>query len=896
MSHLPDPERPHAQPMTVSTYFLRRRLGPGRAHPGRLGLHTATVLLIASMSLGTLSGQTTTASLESTFSQAAEAYNKGDYARSITLFEQVLKQARPGPVLESIYFTIAQARLLLGDHDGAIEGFRTYLKLYPNGAQLNDARAGLTKAFIATKRMPDALAAIDSLRNLRERSGSQGIDNYAVVLDLTLSITDSLLADKKPAQALELIQSSFFRDEIIDAQRRRIVELERLHKLAQATAGATGADSVSGANREALVTRLKNARDALKLIEDKTDFDIPRLLRQAQCYMELDRPWEATVVYNETLSKFPQSPDRAYALRGLIFARQMVNRLEDAQALCQQFLDQFPASPLASEIAAIGGQISSQLQDNRKAEAFFGTAVSGSTGEMLERVIFQLGGTRFALGDWAGSREMFDRYVRDYPKGEWTDNAAYRSAITWFLDIADVDRYTKAEKAIKAFIDKNPSSEYLADAYYRLAVCKFAFQEYKLVLTACADWQQRFPANSLLPEVLSLQGDVQKTMGDTEAATESYLAAAGASSTDEVISYALNEVGRLLEQKRDWARLDSVFAGQIQRQPDSKLALGWYYWVARAKARAGQIDESWNFLADHVGVQLDNPANEDVEKIIELMAQIRSRQRTPEGAPPAPAPNVQLSERLKIADDASTLVKARVLYYQARVLGFTRKQAEADALILSIGQLPPEALSAPLLAISGEALFKSGNTERAETFFNTLLQQFPNSDYRDFAYVGIGDLALAKDDAQSALARYTEALKKGAPHRQREATVGQARSQFALGNFAEAAKLFELIAGAKEWRGEATALSLFYLGEIAVKQGDLPKGIIFYQRVFVSHVRYPEWVAKSYLATGQSFEALGKNKEAAATYREMLRNEKLTDQPQSAVARTRLKALDPAST
>ena len=861
-----------------------------------LAPRTAAVLLITSISLGTLSGQTTSASLESSFNQGADAYNKGDYARAITLFEQVLKQARPSPALDSIYFTVAQARLLMGDHNGAIEAFRTYLKLYPNGAQLNDARAGLTKAFIATKRMPEALAAIDSLRNLRDRSGSQGIDNYASVLDLTLSIVDSLLAEKKAAQALELIQPALFRDEIIEAQRRRIVELDRLHKLTLSTGGGNSADSVTGANRDALAARMKNARDALKLIEDKTDFDIPRLLRQAQCYMELDLPWEATVVYNETLSRFPQSPDRAYALRGLIFARQMVNRLEDAQSLCQRFMDQFPASPLAPEVAAIGGQISSQLQDNKSAEAFFGTAVTGSTGDMLERVIFQLGGTRFSLGDWAGSREMFDRYVRDYPKGNWADNAAYRSAITWFLDIADVDRYTKAEKSLKAFIDKNPSSEYLADAYYRLAVCKFAFQEYKPAIAACADWQTRFPANSLLPEVLSLQGDVQKTLGDTDAATESYLAAAGASSSDDVIAYALNEVGRLLEQKRDWARLDSVFSGQIQRQPDSKLALGWYYWVARAKARAGQIEESWNFLADHVGVQLDNPANEAVEKIIELMAQIRSRQRTPEGAPPAPDANAQLTERLQIAADASPLVKARVAYYQARVLSFTRKQTEADAAILSIGnQTAPESLSAPLLAVAGEALFKSGNTERAALFFKTLLEQFPSSDYRDYAYVGIGDLALANNDAQTALARYTEALKKGAQHRQREATVGQARSQFALGNLAEATKLFELIAGAKEWRGEATALSLFYLGEIAVKQGDLPKGIIFYQRVFVSHVRYPEWVAKSYLASGQAFESLGKNKEAATTYREMLRNERLAGQPQLAVAQARLKALDPSS-
>ncbi len=58
---------------------------------------------------------------------------------------------------------------------------------------------------------------------------------------------------------------------------------------------------------------------------------------------------------------------------------------------------------------------------------------------------------------------------------------------------------------------------------------------------------------------------------------------------------------------------------------------------------------------------------------------------------------------------------------------------------------------------------------------------------------------------------------------------------------------------------------------------------------------YTEWVAKSYIASGRAFEDLGKKPEAAATYREMLRNEKLKDRPELSTARTRLQALDPAS-
>lgn len=862
----------------------------------------------ASLALGTLPAQTPPVSLDALFKQGADAYNRGDYATSITQFEQVLKLAKPGPALETIYYSLAMARLNKGDHDGAIAAFRLYLQMYPNGSQINDARAGMTKALIGAKRIPEAVAAIASLRGLRSSTGAQGIDNYASLLGLTLELADSLIEAKKPAEALELLQTALWRDQIIERQRRRIAELERLYNQASAVAGnASGADSVFGANRDALSSRLQDARAALKSVEDNATFDLPRLLREGQCYLELDQPWEATVVYNEILARFPTSPDRAYALRGLIFARQAANRLADAQALSQRFLDEFATSPLAPEIAAIGGQISAQLQDDTKALDFFGSAMKKSEGPMLERVIFQLGSARFALRDWAGAREMFDRYVKDYPAGGWVDNAGYRSAISWFLDTNDGDRYAKTEKAIGAFVAKNPSSAYLSDAFYRLAVCQFAFQEYAKAITACDEWEKRFPADSLLSEVLSLKGDIQKTLAanatdpktiqeNNHAAIETYLRAASAATSDEVLGYTLAEAGKLIEAEKDWTRLSALFSSQIERQPDNKLVMGWYYWVAKAKAKAGRPGDAWDFLAESVGRQLANPDNEDVEKILGLMAQIRARERPAPGAP-AIDPLNQLRERLHPADDAPPLVSARLRYYQSRVLSLTRKQAEAEKILLALGrETPAEGLSAALLAGAGEALYKNGDTAQSAVFFNALLERFPLSDYRDYAYVGLGNLALDRNEPEPALAFYNDAIKKaGAVHAQREATVGQARSQLALGQLDKAAKLFELIASAKEWRGEATALSLYHLGEIAVKQGDLPKGIAFFQRVFVSQVRYPEWVAKSYLASAKAFEDLGKKPEAVATYREMLRNERLKDRPELAVARTRLQALDPAS-
>ncbi len=705
--------------------------------------------------------------LDQLFKQGADAYNSGNYDVTVALFSEILKQAKPGPRLEPVQFTIASAKLRKKDNAGAIEAFRTYLQIYPAGAQLNDARIGLTTALINAGRMEEAQAALASLSNLR--SGREGLDNYASILGLTLQVADSLLEAKKTTEALVLLQKAPDRDQILVLQSRRIRELTALLEQASATAGTTSAESNLATNRDNLATRLQSAKSALAEVQGAETFDLPCLLRQAHCHLELEQPWHAMVICQDIIARFPNSPDRAYALHTLIVARREVGPAKEAMKLSREFIATFPGHALFGEVAGIAGQLAIELEDTSGAIGFFGSALPKSEGKFRESLLVQMGNALFSTGAWSQARATFELYLKDFPSGQYVDNIAYRSALTWFLDTSDADRYGKAEKAINAFVSKNRNSAYLSDAYYRLAVCKFAFQEYKKAIAACEDWEKRFPSNGQLAEVLSLKGDVQKTIQENDAAIETYLLAASAASSDEVLSYALGEAGRLLEQKKDWPRLVAVFSSQIDRQPDNKLAMGWYYSVARAKAKAGQTAEAWEFLADHVGQQIANPANEDVEKILELMAQIRAKERPAAAdAPPPPSPIKQLSARLHLDGTPPPLVDARMRYYQSRVLSLSRKPDEAAKITLALGrEMPADKMSAALLAVVGEALFKAGDSVRATPFFNALLENFPASDYRDFAYVGLGNLSLDRNEASAALALFDDAIKAGAVHVQR---------------------------------------------------------------------------------------------------------------------------------
>jgi tetratricopeptide (TPR) repeat protein len=195
--------------------------------------------------------------------------------------------------------------------------------------------------------------------------------------------------------------------------------------------------------------------------------------------------------------------------------------------------------------------------------------------------------------------------------------------------------------------------------------------------------------------------------------------------------------------------------------------------------------------------------------------------------------------------------------------------------------------------LSGDALVAAGENDAAASHFEALLARYPRSTFRDIAMNGLGEIALRAGDAARALTWARDAVEKGGGlYRSREATLLQGRALIALKRLDEAEPVLTRVASTKEWRGEATAQSLFLLGEIADQRGDLPKAIAFYQRVFLSHQRYAEWVARSYLASAADFKKLGRNEEAVNTLREMLRNARIADRPEIAEARTRLAELE----
>jgi tetratricopeptide (TPR) repeat protein len=221
------------------------------------------------------------------------------------------------------------------------------------------------------------------------------------------------------------------------------------------------------------------------------------------------------------------------------------------------------------------------------------------------------------------------------------------------------------------------------------------------------------------------------------------------------------------------------------------------------------------------------------------------------------------------------------------------------------------------LGVAQMKLERAADAERALTEAKELLKLSPKLAE---TWALLGDARAAQAKSGEAAQAYGEAVREsGATADTPIARYASARSAeldaagfllkgdalSAIGRFRAAAELsperFSFIevrlgeiAGNRKLRGEATAAAIFALGEIEQRAGHLPEAIAYYQRVFVSWLKYPEWVARSYLGAAECFDKLGRRKDAVAHLQEMLRKaERLRGRPELAEARRRLREWTP---
>lgn len=780
--------------------------------------------------------------------------------------------------------------------DVAIDALNRLLASAPRDADWADSALTLISLQL---QKPNLAAARKGLELLRGNLNT--VDNLAGLNMLGLQLGDSLLNATPPdlPGALTAYRTVLPRADLLRLQKQRIARMEA--QLAQQKSLYQG--SITSADMVRRIEgRITATKQALDEIGKRADYDATLFYRLGHTFLKRGGAWEAALIFERLLKEYPQAEERELAFAELVRAYADTGRVDRMRAALDEFMRATPTSKLLPQALYVAAQTAFDRGRADLQLEFLDVGVSRfPDAEITEFMVLMQANAHFSGARFDEAKQAANTYITKYPQGRFAEDATYLRAMATLV----LGQASEAIKEINEYLTKYPEGRFVADGRYRIAAAQYAMQDYVAAEKQLESWLADYPADHpQRGEALSTQGDVFAGEARVDDAIKSYRAAMAGMLSDDQLGYVLDELTKHYQAKRDFNTAAMMWEEFARERPDHPFVINAAYWIGRLRARDGKIEEAISQMGEIARRYITDPNRDAVERLLTQMATLLARNPRPgpDGVrPPAPSP-AQIAARIErelVAGDnqSQPTVKARVLFTEAEVASIRKNTVLRDKLLSQIGdEIAPEHLSPGLLGRVGDLLREQGKLDRARACYDHLVLRYPRSMYADFGYVGLGELAYTAGEYDTALTYFTNAIDRaGARFKLLEATLGQAKTLLASGKLDPAKDLFEQIASNRSWRGEATAQSIYSLGEIHLKRGgseNLAQAQAHFQRVYISYKKFTPWVAKAYLNSGQTFEKLGKNPEALNTYREMLRDERLSSFPETARARERIAVLE----
>ena len=743
----------------------------------------------------------------------------------------------------------------------------------PEIKQASQASAAvmLAQMYAEAKKTDKLLALMKALESKKAL-----IDNVAALNAVAVKLGDELRAKKQFDEALSMYRSVRPRAEVLAAQQAKIAVIARhIETNTKSAAGNPPLMAQMNVANSQLALELEAAKKMLEEYTKLPDFEPVLLLRMGRCYYDSERRWESIVVFDRLCQRHPDSVEREPALFGMITAAADVSLVKRCQKLCEQYLKDFPSGPNAGTFGYLSGAVALQARDYASAVTYFGKMLQQvPNSQFRAEMRFLLANARFMQAEYEEAAKDYRKYLADNPKGKDAEESEYRIALTQMF----TGHYDEALPLLTGYLQRFPSAAFGSDCRYRIAVCKYSASQYEEVATSCREWVKDFPGNGQEGEVQALLGDALAAQGNLKEAIKAYQRSYQIAATDEVLNYSLFEAGKHLQKLGEWGEVTHMFEEFLKNKPDNPSAVAAMYWVGKARARQGRLEEAKIFLVENLKKYIADPKRESVESLLTLLAQLCAKPPPPPPAPaaapgtpapagaatPAPASTLAVARKpaptpppydamaelnrhlLVLEDTVQPIIQARLLAARADLARLIKRPSDAENFVLEISKFQPNDLSAVLLAQVGDFLMQRDEKERAQAYFEKLKEDYPKSDYVEYAYVGLGDLALDKKQYPKALDLFTDVIDKiGASLKLKEATIGRGRALMELARYDEAEKVFEQVSSVREWRGESTAYAVYTIGEIEFRKGRYAEAIARYRRVFVAYQKYLPWVVRS---------------------------------------------------
>jgi tetratricopeptide (TPR) repeat protein len=692
----------------------------------------------------------------------------------------------------------------------------------------------------------------------------------------TLDLGSRFLEKEEYRKAIICLQRIWSSERLLKHQRSRLAELES--KLQAAEANPAG-DPYAKFLHGQMITKVRREIENFQKIPN---FDSALRLRLATAYQGMGRYRESALIMEAMLRDMPPDKVVESASMNLIQCWNAIERWPKAAEAAETFVEKFPQSsqiPLALYMKGTAEEKEYRYAD---AVATFENIVNKyPKSEYAPRAQFMKGFSQLLAGQNKDAIASFEELQKKHAKHEMAESAAYWRGMGYSLD----KQYVRSREVLDEYLKKYPDGMHKSAAVFRKAYCAQQMKDFPLSIKELRQFLRTFPGAEEKSEARILLADALMNEGGID---EGIAVLKGIPQEDtQFYADGMFKIGRAYKLTEQYDKLREhmeEFQAANARNPRVAEAI---YWIGWTYKQADQPDKArevyWKAITDYG----DDAAIRSVEDLFPAVAKLYRGDEE----------QVQYAARLRDlreeADGSGKKTLAmRALWAQAAAL---RKKDPAQARAILVDASPRvnvQTANPLLLADFADALLADGREKEGEQMFRDLVKWNPRAPQKDRALATLGNLEAKRGNEKAALAQFDRFERETVGSRLfGQVMLAKAELLTVRGQNSEARATLEKLLANEYSSGQDKAKALYLIGESFMKEGKPDKAIPYYQRIYVMHGRWRDWVAKAYLRSGEAFEKLRDQPSARRTYQELTENEDLSQFQESEQAGKRLKAL-----
>lgn len=558
-------------------------------------------------------------SAQAAFEVAENVYQSGDWEKALKAFQDFEAKFKFSTALPSSQYFRAWCLFNLKRYDEAISVLNKLLLSYPQAMVAPEAALKLAECYREKKSLKEAAMLYQKFQKdypksnflpqamigeawvrykNKDRAGAKAVitdvftryrHNLQASLDSTFLLGQILTEEKKFDEARALFRriaeqsnnpratealfsqaESFYEAKnFVDAIKyfKRVQSNSALlanvaSQLEQATAQRNDLLKTGG-DIGMVQTQIQQLHTLANQIQQREDLRAVALFRIANCYQELKRPEEASIVYRTLVEKYPDHKTIEYALYGLIQSLTESKRLPEANETTEQFKKRFPKSVMldsAGYMQAISVFSSGNFQDAlQRFEKFLPGCKDP---QMIESTEFYIAACHYGMEEYPKAADLFNAFIKKYPSTKLMPDVLFRLGRTNFELAQRADKPESIKKLLGTAIQyydqicsKFPKYEALAEVTFQLGYLYNYYgahnepEAYDRAVAAFTKFVEQWPAQTdskgrpLAPEAYYQTARAYLAAKKYDKAIETYNILVEKYSANDLAPYAAMEAG-----------------------------------------------------------------------------------------------------------------------------------------------------------------------------------------------------------------------------------------------------------------------------------------------------------------------------------------------------------------